>query len=98
MKTQRLKLWPVLALTALLAFGLTATVRAKDTSTTGAMMKKPIILVAMDPLAKELACACVHGYAQRDYYLLAAHLGKQLGQRVIVRFSDDLTNSIAELD
>jgi len=26
----------------------------------------PILLVVLDPLAKELACACVKGYGQRD--------------------------------
>ena len=29
----------------------------------------PVVLVVMDPLAKELACACVKGHGQRDYRL-----------------------------
>ena len=37
---------------------------------------EPILLVVMDPLAKELACACVKGYGQRDYRKLAARLEK----------------------
>ena len=35
---------------------------------------EPIMLIVMDPLAKEMACACVKGYAQRDYRKLAARL------------------------
>ena len=41
----------------------------------GATPKKapePVVLVVLDPLAKELACACVKGYGQRDYRKLAA--------------------------
>ncbi len=97
MKTQKLRFGATLALGVLLAVSLAVPGLAKDTSNDAAM-RKPIVLVAMDPLAKELACACVRGYAQRDYHLLAAHLSKELGQKVVVRFSDDLTNSITELD
>ena len=39
---------------------------------------EPITLVVMDPLAKELACACVKGYGQRDYRKLAAQLEKAI--------------------
>ena len=56
---------------------------------------EPIKLVVMDPLAKELACACVKGYAQRDYRKLAARLEKVLKQRVTVEFSDDLVETMA---
>jgi len=97
MKLQKLKLGSTLALSLWLAFGLAAPGLAQDKST-GAAKKRPIVLVAMDPLAKELACACVRGYAQRDYHLLATHLSKQIGQRVLVTFSDDLTNSMALLN
>jgi outer membrane protein assembly factor BamB len=58
---------------------------------------KPIMLVVMDPLAKELACACVKGYGQRDYRKLAARLEAVLKQRVSVEFSDDLAESMAGL-
>ncbi len=54
----------------------------------------PVLLVVMDPLAKELACACVKGYGQRDYRKLASHLGVALQQRVAVEFSDDLAESL----
>jgi len=56
---------------------------------------EPILLVVMDPLAKELACACVKGYAQRDYRKLAARLESALKQRVSIEFSDDLAESMA---
>ena len=56
---------------------------------------KPIMLVVMDPLAKELACACVKGYGQRDYRKLAGRLEKSIKQAVRVEFSDDLVESSA---
>jgi outer membrane protein assembly factor BamB len=52
----------------------------------------------MDPLAKELACACVKGYAQRDYRKLAARLEKDLKQRVDIDFSDDLAESLKSVN
>src|SRR5439155_23287777 len=51
---------------------------------------EPVLLVVMDPLAKELACACVKGYGQRDYRKIATRLEKALKQRVSTGFSDDL--------
>src|SRR5436190_23748256 len=51
---------------------------------------EPIVLVVMDPLAKELACACVKGYGQRDYRKLAAHLQKAVKQQVKVEFRTTL--------
>jgi len=56
---------------------------------------QPIMLVVMDPLAKELACACVKGYGQRDYRKLAARLESSLKQSVSIEFSDDLAESLA---
>lgn len=55
---------------------------------------EPVVLVVLDPLAKELACACVQGYGQRDYRKLAARLGKAVKQRVAVEFSDDLAATL----
>jgi outer membrane protein assembly factor BamB len=55
---------------------------------------EPVLLVVMDPLAKELACACVKGYGQRDYRKVAARLEKALTQRVSVEFSDDLAETL----
>jgi outer membrane protein assembly factor BamB/ABC-type phosphate/phosphonate transport system substrate-binding protein len=54
----------------------------------------PLLFVVMDPLAKELACACVKGYAQRDYRKLAARLETDTKQRVSIEFSDDLAESL----
>lgn len=54
----------------------------------------PVMLVVLDPLAKELACACVKGYGQRDYRKLAARLQTSLKQRVRIEFSDDLAETI----
>ena len=55
---------------------------------------QPIMLVVLDPLAKELACACVKGYGQRDYRKLGARLELTLKQRVVVEYSDDLAESL----
>ncbi|MGV3754650.1 MAG: PQQ-binding-like beta-propeller repeat protein [Verrucomicrobiota bacterium] len=55
----------------------------------------PVVLVVMDPLAKELACACMKGYGQRDYRKLAARLGTALKQEVSIEFSDDLAETMA---
>jgi outer membrane protein assembly factor BamB len=52
-------------------------------------------LVVMDPLSKELACACVKGFGQRDYRKLAARLESTLKQRVNVEFSDDLAQTLS---
>ena len=55
---------------------------------------QPVLLVVMDPLAKEMACACVKGYGQRDYRKLAAQLKTALKQPVSIEFSDDLAESL----
>jgi ABC-type phosphate/phosphonate transport system substrate-binding protein len=55
---------------------------------------EPILFVVMDPLAKELACACVKGYGQRDYRKLAARFEKATKQHVSIEFSDDLAESM----
>jgi outer membrane protein assembly factor BamB/ABC-type phosphate/phosphonate transport system substrate-binding protein len=52
-------------------------------------------LIVLDPLSKELACACVKGYGQRDYRKLASRLESALKSRVSVEFSDDLAESLA---
>src|SRR5687768_7496580 len=53
-----------------------------------------VLMVVTDPLSRELACACVKGYGQRDYRKLAAHLEKAIGQRVSIEFSDDLAETL----
>ena len=59
--------------------------------------QEPTLLVVMDPLAKELACACVKGYAQRDYRILRARLQTAIKEPVGIEFSDDLAESLAEV-
>lgn len=51
-------------------------------------------LVVMDPLAKELSCPCVQGYAQRDYTKLAQYLESKLGLPVRVSFSESLLKAM----
>lgn len=53
---------------------------------------EPAVLqvVVMDPLAKELSCPCVKGYAQRDYAQLTAYLSQRLGCSVELTFAESL--------
>lgn len=55
----------------------------------------PVVLVVMDPLASELACACVRGYGQRNYRKLAARLESVLKVPVGIEFSDDLAETLS---
>lgn len=55
---------------------------------------EPMLLVVLDPLSRELACACVKGFGQRNYRQLAARLESALRQRVAIEFSDDLAESL----
>jgi ABC-type phosphate/phosphonate transport system substrate-binding protein len=54
----------------------------------------PLTVIVMDPLAAELSCPCVAGYAQRDYNKLGKFLEKQLGRPVKVHFSESLTGAL----
>lgn len=53
----------------------------------------PLVMVVMDPLAKDLSCLCVKGYAQREYQQLADFLATKLGRSVEVVFSESLTTA-----
>src|SRR5687768_9391862 len=79
----------------LLALGCASTESPK--SPAQKVRGEPIVLVVMDPLAKELACACVEGFGQRDYRKLAAHLQTVLDRNVTVEFSDDLAETLGEV-
>ena len=46
----------------------------------------------MDPMAKQLACDCVAGYAQRDYRLLAEYLESQLERPIDLAFAEALAD------
>jgi outer membrane protein assembly factor BamB len=47
-----------------------------------------IVMVVADPLAAELSCPCVAGYAQRDYGELAEHIGAALDRDVTVVYGE----------
>jgi len=51
----------------------------------------------MDPLAAQLACACVGGYAQRNYIKLADYLSTELNRPVEVVFGDNLDKVCLQL-
>jgi ABC-type phosphate/phosphonate transport system substrate-binding protein len=55
---------------------------------------QPLQLVVMDPLSKDLACACVKGYAQRNYKVLAAYLQTKTGMEVQVSHGETLADAL----
>jgi len=55
-----------------------------------AQQSAPLVIAVMDPLALELACSCIPGFAQRRYRVLAEHLQKELGRPVVCVFSESL--------
>ena len=57
---------------------------------TASQAAEPLRLAVMDPLAKQLSCPCVQGYAQRDYEELAAFLGESLSCEVKATFGESL--------
>lgn len=56
----------------------------------------PFVIVVMDPLSKPLSCECVRGYAQRDYDLLARHVGRSLNRRVKIVWFESLVEALAD--
>lgn len=52
--------------------------------------QSPLVLAVMDPLAIDLACACIEGFAQRKYRVLAEHLKTELDRPVSCLFSNAL--------
>lgn len=63
-----------------------------STPSLSAEKEKPatINIAVMDPLAVQLACRCVEGFAQRDYLELADYLEKKVGCEVKCVFSESL--------
>lgn len=53
-----------------------------------------LTLLVMDPLAKELSCPCVKGYAQREYDELGKHLAAKLKRPVKVVYSETMVGAI----
>ncbi len=51
---------------------------------TPSLAREPLRVLVMDPLCKQLACACVQGFAQRDYQALASFMSEKLGRPVEV--------------
>jgi ABC-type phosphate/phosphonate transport system substrate-binding protein len=80
-----------LLLSAAFVSGVVCTpLRAEDAAAKAA---RPLKLVVMDPLAADLSCPCVEGYAQRKYQLLADHLQKQLQRGVELVFVESLSKA-----
>ena len=57
-------------------------------------LNNDLTLLVMDPLAKELSCPCVKGYAQREYNELGKHLATKLKRPVKVVFSETMVGAI----
>ena len=55
---------------------------------------KPLRVVVMDPLADQLACACIPGYAQRRYPQLCEFLARKLGRPVAFVHAEDLAGAL----
>ena len=53
----------------------------------------PLRLAVGDPLAVDNACACVAGYAQRDYRVLAEAITRETGRPVKLAFADTLESA-----
>ena len=79
----------------ILYFSLFSLVAAKGLlpSNLSAAEKEPLNIAVMDPLAAQLACKCVAGFAQRDYPRLAGYLEKKLGMEVKCAFSESLAGA-----
>lgn len=60
--------------------------------TGGDTNQPPLRIVVMDPLADQLACDCVQGYAQRKYNKLATFLEKQLRRPVEIAYGENLAD------
>ncbi|HEX7862971.1 MAG TPA: PQQ-binding-like beta-propeller repeat protein [Verrucomicrobiae bacterium] len=56
---------------------------------------RPLTLIVMDPLSRELNCVCVKGNGQRDYRKLSARLAAALKEKVNIEFSDDLADTLS---
>jgi len=54
----------------------------------------PFVVAVMDPLAVDLACACIPGFAQRQYRALSPVLAEALGRPVELQFSASLENHL----
>lgn len=64
-----------------------------DEGSETAATTRPIVMAVSDPLAAELSCPCVAGYAQRDYGVLAEHVAKAVGREVEVVYGDSIARA-----
>lgn len=56
----------------------------------------PLVMAVGDPLAAELSCPCVAGYAQRDYAVLAEHLGAAIGRSITVVYGESIARAVGD--
>ena len=70
---------------------------AAQIGNTGIQSSDSIYVAVLDPLALENACACVGGYAQRDYHALADYMSLALHRQVKVEFSTGIDNVIRRI-
>ena len=87
-----------IALAALIGCGSPAVGPGPGPTRTPSDPSRPLRIVVMDPLCAPLACACVGGYAQRQYGRLGDFLGKRLGRKVTVAYAEALRSPTARLD
>lgn len=91
--TQRRTFGKVSSLLAAIAYACLAAECARAAVPPIPSTSGPLVMVVMDPLAKELSCPCVKGYAQREYQQLADFLAGKLGRKVEVVFSESLNTA-----
>ena len=82
-------------ISAILAVALVATVIRLSLG--GSKPTNEVVVVVMDPLAKQLACPCVAGYGQRDYDQLGAYLAPKLGRPVRVVYAEALAKALLHI-
>ncbi len=82
-------------ISAILAVALVATVIWLSLG--GSKPTNEVVVVVMDPLAKQLACPCVAGYGQRDYDQLGAYLAPKLGRPVRVVYAEALAKALLHI-
>ncbi|NOY80683.1 MAG: PhnD/SsuA/transferrin family substrate-binding protein [Kiritimatiellaeota bacterium] len=92
---ERAKCFSCAALTAGILCLLSACVGIRS-ERTAMPFRSPLNVVVMDPLSANLACACIPGFAQRDYGRLATFLEKRLKRPVRVVVAESLQEAARE--
>jgi hypothetical protein len=70
--------------------------RAAGAAAADAIPDGALVVVVADPLAAPLACACVRGYAQRNYAKLGTYLEGKVGRPVKVVFAETMTAALGK--